>query len=118
MEDAWSEDAWTDEEETHTTYTAPKKQLVRQVKDYIDENYTLPLTLQTIATSFYINKEYLASLFKETYGFTVNSYIAHVRVGKAEEMLRFTDKSVSEIGYAVGIADENTLVGCLRGLKE
>ena len=116
MEDAWeSEDAWNEELTEQTdNHTAPKNQLVKAtkdfvkaVKDYIDENYQEQLSLQNLANRFYINKEYLTKLFKETYGYTVNGYISHVRISRAKELLRFTDMTVSEIGYAVGIADEN-----------
>lgn len=110
MEDAWpSEDEQSEDdgEKKADNHTDPKRQLVRRVKDYIDENYQQSLTLQTLAGSFYVNKQYLAKLFKDTYGFTVNGYIAHIRVSKAKEMLRFTDMTVSEIGCAVGIKDVN-----------
>lgn len=107
MEDAWTVDEQSKTTDTHDTHTNPKKQLVRSVKDYIDEHYPHSLSLQTLASLFYINKEYLAAIFKETYGYTVNSYIAHVRISKAKEMLRFTDKTVEEIGREVGIEDGN-----------
>lgn len=104
MKDAWCEDVGN---ETADRHTDPKHQLVKAVKDYIDEHYTEQLSLQTVSAHFYINKEYLAKLFKETYGFTVNSYISIVRVTRAKEMLRFTDKTISEISYAVGYSDVN-----------
>lgn len=84
---------------------------------WVDENYTEQLSLQSLSSSFYINKEYLATLFKETYGFTVNFYIAHVRVSKAKEMLRFTDMSVEEIGEKVGIEDPNYFSGMFKRVE-
>lgn len=104
MEDAWEQDASVHAENSRN---APKRRIVRDVKEYIDENFHEPMSLQILADSFFINKEYLAKIFKETYGFTVNAYIAHVRVAKAKELLRFTDQSVEEIGAVVGIGDPN-----------
>jgi len=100
MEDAW-EQTGTD------VHAAPKRRLVRDVKEYIDENYKESMSLMSLAERFYINKEYLSKIFKEEYGFTVNGYIAHARVSRAKELLRFTDMTVEEISYAVGIADMN-----------
>lgn len=100
MEDAW-------EQETVDVHTAPKRKLVKDVKEYIDLNYKERMSLESLAERFYINKEYLAQIFKEEYGFTVNGYISQVRVSKAKNLLRFTDDTMDAIGAAVGIEDGN-----------
>lgn len=100
MEDAW-------EQENRDVHAAPKRRLVRDVKEYIDANYRQTMSLKLLAERFYINKEYLSHIFKDTYGYTVNGYIAHVRVARAKELLRFTDKAVYEIGAEVGMPELN-----------
>lgn len=99
------EDAWT--QEKADVHSAPKRYLLKSIKEYIDTNYTEKLTLETLASEFYINKEYLSHIFKDEYGFTVNGYIAQVRVTKAKNLLRFSDKTIEQIGAAVGIDDAN-----------
>lgn len=99
------EDAWT--QESAAVHSAPKRKLVKDVKEHIDSNYANKMSLESLASDFYINKEYLSKIFKEEYGFTVNGYIAQVRVAKAKSLLRFSDLTVEQIGITVGISDPN-----------
>ncbi len=82
-----------------------KKLDVKQVKAYLDEHYADKLTLETVANHFFINKHYLARLFKEQYGVTLVSYLQMVRITHAKQMLRFTDKKIEEIGFACGVGE-------------
>ena len=58
-------------------------------------------------SAVFINKYYLARIFREQYGCTVNTCIAQTRIGKVKELLRFTDKTVEEIGQDCGFPDAN-----------
>ncbi len=78
-----------------------------QIKSYIDTHYTEPLTLELLADHFHFNKNYVSRIFKETFGVTVNGYIALVRIGKAKELLRFTSCLVEEAGIECGYEDSN-----------
>ncbi len=81
---------------------------IGKIKTYIDQNYKEQLSLENVSQHFYINKSYLSRLFKEQYGMTVGAYISLVRIGKAKEMLRFTEKTVEQCGYECGYgADGN-----------
>ncbi len=80
---------------------------VQAVKDYLDHNYMETITLGKLSGLFYIDKFYLAKVFKKQYGLTVNSYILQLRITKAKSLLRFTDKSIEMISAEVGIADSN-----------
>lgn len=46
-------------------------------------------------------------LFNESYGTTINNYVNVLRITKAKQMLRFSDKRIDEIGQAVGMDDSN-----------
>ena len=83
--------------------TAKKKASVTEIKDFIDKNYADKITLDSLASQFYINKYYLTKVFKEQYGQSLSSYILSVRITKAKQLLRFSDKSVEEIGYECGL---------------
>ncbi len=78
-----------------------------EVRSYIDANFREPLTLENIAAHFYVNKSYLARIFKEQFGMSVGSYICRVRVGRAKELLRFTDCTVQGIAAQCGYEDSN-----------
>lgn len=83
--------------------TAKKKQSTYEVKKYIDENYRSKITLEQLSHDFYINKYYLSKTFKEQFGQSLSSYILSVRITKAKQLLRFSDKSIEEIGYECGL---------------
>lgn len=80
-----------------------KKAGVLEVKAYLDENYESKISLDSLSAKFYISKHYLTHSFKEQFGMTITSYLLSVRITHAKQLLRFTNKSVEEIGYEVGI---------------
>ena len=83
--------------------TAPKKISVVEVKEYLEQNYATRITLDSLASRFYINKYYLTRVFKEQYGQSITSYLTSLRVTHAKQLLRFTDKTVEEIGLECGL---------------
>lgn len=87
--------------------TNSKKMEIHQIKEYLDSHYTEKISLDSVAGHFFIDKYYLARLFKEQYGVTLITYLQQVRITHAKRMLRFTDKSIEEIGLACGIGELN-----------
>jgi len=81
------------------------KRDVWQVKAYVDEHYKEKITLDLVAEKFFINKYYLARLFKEQYGMPLNTYLQQVRITHAKHMLRFTDEKVEAIGLECGVGE-------------
>ena len=96
MESSWHQGVHTN---------APKKMEVAQVKEFLDEHYGEKLSLESVASQFFIDKYYLARLFKEQYGVTLVTYLQQVRITHAKQQLRFTQKSIEEIGLACGIGE-------------
>lgn len=88
-------------------YSAPKRVEIANVKSFLDEHYHEKLSLESVAGNFFINKYYLARLFKEQYGVTLVTYLHQVRITHAKKMLRFTDMSIEEIGLACGVGELN-----------
>ena len=98
MESSWHREAHTN---------APKKMDISLVKSFLDEHYKEKLSLESVSSHFFIDKHYLARLFKEHYGVTLVTYLQQVRITHAKRMLRFTDKSIEEIGLECGIGELN-----------
>ena len=92
-------ESWHPEDAT----TAKKKASVADVKAYLDQKYEEKITLDGLASHFYINKYYLTKVFKEQYGVSITQYLLNVRITQAKQMLRFSDRSIEEIGYETGI---------------
>lgn len=94
------EDAWNGEKVSKGTPSAVD---IQQVKEYLDINFTERITLDDLASRFFINKYYLMSRFKERYGVTINAYLNQVRTTYVKQQLRFTDKTVEIIAGELGV---------------
>lgn len=84
-----------------------KKQNLQAVKEYLDQNYASKITLNMLSEIFFINKFYLTRIFKEQFGESVTEYLLQVRITKAKQSLRFTDKPIEEIAHECGMHDAN-----------
>lgn len=80
-----------------------KKASVVEVKEYLDQHYAEKITLDELASRFFINKYYLTRVFREQYGQSITNYLQNVRITHAKQLLRFTDKTVEEIGLECGL---------------
>lgn len=80
-----------------------KKSFMVPIKQYLDDNFSEKITLDGLASQFYLNKYYLAKTFKEQYGQSINAYLLNLRITKAKQLLRFSEKTVEEIGFACGL---------------
>ncbi|MCM1111704.1 MAG: AraC family transcriptional regulator [Muribaculum sp.] len=89
------------------TKHAAKRQNLQAVKEYLDAHYNEKITLDQLSGRFFINKFYLTRIFKEQFGGSVTEYLLQVRITKAKQNLRFTDKPVEEIAQECGMRDAN-----------
>lgn len=83
--------------------SSTKKMSVMDVKAYLDQHYAEHITLDDLSDKFFINKYYLTRVFKEQFGQSINAYLQSVRITHAKQLLRFSDKTVEEIGIECGL---------------
>lgn len=76
--------------------------LIDKINQYIHEHYTEDIGRNQIAAEFYLTPEYLAKLYKKRTGISLKTYINEYRIEKAKELLKSSDKSISDIAEAVG----------------
>ena len=81
---------------------AALSQECQKIKEYLDQNFTSPITLDSLAETVYISKHYLSHLFKEQTGVSPIKYLTSKRMEKACELLSETELPVSEVSKAVG----------------
>lgn len=74
---------------------------VNEIISFINKHLTEPLTLDTIAAKFYLNKDYLGRLFKEHTHATIGHYISVQRASLAQNMLA-EGHTVSEVQEKLG----------------
>ena len=93
------EQSWHPEEAT----SAPKKLSVVEVKEYLEQHYAEKISLDELSKQFFINKYYLTRVFKEQFGQSITAYLTSLRITHAKQLLRFSEKSMEEIGLECGL---------------
>ncbi len=95
-------------EESHDDYShARRRQIMSQAKQYIQNHYSEPITLETIAAFIDISPYYLSRVFSEESGFTFCSYITQVRMENAAEFLKDERLNISEVAHRTGFKDSH-----------
>lgn len=79
---------------------------VRRLADYIQQNHEKPLSIDDFIRVTNLSKYHLIHLFHQQMGVPPYRYLHHCRVNRAQQLLRATNLSVSEIAQLVGYADQ------------
>jgi len=72
------------------------------IKHYLDQHYREELTLERVASLFYLNPSYLSHRFKDKTGENFTDYINRLRIEQARHLLRSTDDKVYRIAKTLG----------------
>lgn len=88
-------------------HTTSPKQLIREVIEYIENNYTRDISLEALAIKTNFNKYYICKRFKKETGKTITNFIFDMRIAKAKELLlKLSDRrKIYEIAQEVGFSD-------------
>ena len=78
---------------------------ITEIQEYIQRHYAESLNLSRIAELFFINKYYLAHLFKGTVGLSVGNYIKEIRLVNSINLLDTTKLPITEIALRNGFAN-------------
>lgn len=85
--------------------TLEKKQIYRDIIDYIQRNLHRNLKITEIAQEFGYNAKYLSHLFAEIRGIPLKQYILNQKIDAANFMLTDNDKPVTDIAAELGFSD-------------
>lgn len=77
------------------------------VRNYIDQNFREPLTIDTLANLSHLNKFYLIHIFSKTYGISPINYLLEKRILHSKELLKTSDFSITHIAHATGFSSAN-----------
>lgn len=76
--------------------------IIGRITLYIEENLSLNIGLQEVASYVSLSPSYTSRLIKENLNMGIVEYISTLRVERAKNLLRYTDATVEKIGYQVG----------------
>jgi AraC-like DNA-binding protein len=75
---------------------------LRAARDHLDRHFTEATDLATAASIAGLSKFHFHRLFKATYGVTPAEYLSRRRIERAQDLLRATNLTVTEVCFAVG----------------
>lgn len=81
--------------------------VVRDCLNYVDFHYMEPLSLESLARKYSVNKNYLSSRFSKELGMTLTDYINLTRVRRSLKLLSNTSLSMQDVAERVGFTDAN-----------
>lgn len=91
-------------------------ELIQKAIDYARKNFgDTEITVQNVADHAGFSMDYFNRIFLSHTGFTVMAYVNYMRIKKAIELLRTTDRNVLEIALEVGYASHE---GFLKAFKK
>ncbi|MEV0249150.1 AraC family transcriptional regulator [Nocardia sp. NPDC050712] len=89
---------------------------LRKARDLADRNYAEPLNLEELAAAAGISKFHFLRAFAAVYGKTPAVYLAERRIERAQDLLRSTNLTVTEICMLVGYSSLGSFSGKFRQL--
>ena len=77
---------------------------LRRARDLADRRYAEPLDLDVLAAEAGVSKYHFLRCFASVYGMTPARYVSERRIERAQDLLRATNLTVTEICMLVGFA--------------
>nr|WP_294949521.1 helix-turn-helix domain-containing protein [uncultured Mucilaginibacter sp.] len=82
--------------------------VIKNIQDYIEQNYQQKFTVEQIAEQFNISRRTFERRFKKATRNTVIEYIQRVKIEAGKKRLEIGRKTINEIMYDVGYTDIQT----------
>lgn len=87
------------------------------VKKHIDDNFTDPITLDTLAELTHLNKYYLVHSFHREYNISPINYLIERRIRESRQLLSHTDHSLAQISNLLGFSSQSYFSQSFRRLE-
>ncbi|NIH86931.1 helix-turn-helix domain-containing protein [Amycolatopsis granulosa] len=85
-----------------------------RARDAMDRAYARPLDVAALARMVHVSQAHFIRTFRATFGETPHRYLQRRRVERSMFMLRETERSVTEICFAVGFTSLGTFSRTFR----
>lgn len=89
---------------------------LRKARDHADLNYREPLDLEALAAVAGISKFHFQRLFKAVYEVSPAEYLSRRRLERAQDLLRATNLTVTEVCHTVGFTSLGSFSSRFRAL--
>lgn len=87
---------------------------IQSALQYISINYGTINNISEVANFVNLKKDVFAKLFKENTSLSFNTYLNNYRLDKAQNLMRSTNKTISEIAFSVGFSSLSYFSKCFK----
>lgn len=91
-------------EKTHNTKATLH---VKDCKQFIANNIFKKISTKDVALELNMNQIYLERIFREEEGISISQYILNEKMVKAKNLLKYSDKSISDISNYLGYTSQS-----------
>ncbi|MBT3192338.1 MAG: helix-turn-helix domain-containing protein [Verrucomicrobia bacterium] len=81
---------------------------------HIETDFAQKMTLEELAQKAHLSKRHFTRVFQVCIGRSPIEHLMHVRVQKASELLKHTNRTITDIAFDCGFSDGNYFTRCFR----
>lgn len=106
--EAWLVDVYekTNYFQENSRYSSTVVNSILQVKNYVDHHYFENIDSTKVARNAQMSYGYFSRCFHDIIGTSFSDYCSQLRISRAKELLRNTDRTIQEIAFQIGYNDE------------
>lgn len=87
---------------------------IKDVLDYISENYETDINAEKLAKLFHLSRCYFSTVFKKKTGTSPYRYILNYRLNAAKKFLSDTNETIDEISAKCGFSDTSSFIRAFK----
>jgi AraC-like DNA-binding protein len=87
---------------------------IRKIMQDLERRFNERISLDQLAADNAISKFHLVREFKKYTGFSPNEYLINCRIAYAKKLLKYSDQSISEIAFAVGVDNVSHFINLFK----
>ena len=87
------------------------------MRTYVDKFFYQKITLRELSEKYFVSEAYLQKQFKKYVGSSPSNYLKQLRIEKAKQLLRTTNRSIAEIAEMVGFQDTSYYISVFKSIE-
>lgn len=94
----------------------PVESISYKIVKYIEENFTAPITIESVAKALSVSKSYVSRIFSENVKMNFRRYVGALRAEYAAKLIRTTQDSLTAISENSGFESQSTFNRTFRSI--
>lgn len=100
-----------------SSLSAVQRELVSKITSFIENNYSIKIKTDELASKLFFNKNYISKLFKQSTGLSIHVFLREIRLKEACRLLKTTQRTITDIASDCGFSDMKTFYSAFKKYK-